>query len=59
MPDIQFFETIMGHKFYDGSIPMIIEQLSRIADSLDIIAHHIEIKNNNVIIKDYKQKIPE
>jgi hypothetical protein len=32
---IQFFQTIMGKRFYEGQVPRIASALGRIADALE------------------------
>jgi hypothetical protein len=32
---IEFFQTVMGHHFYEGTAPRIAKALERIADNLD------------------------
>jgi hypothetical protein len=32
----EFFQTIMGKKFYERTVPEIAKQLSRIADELEL-----------------------
>lgn len=34
---IEFFQTVMGRGFYDGSVPRIARSLERIADALEKI----------------------
>lgn len=31
----EFFQTVMGRKFYEGTAPSIAKQLERIADALE------------------------
>ncbi len=33
---IEFFQTQMGHKFYESDVPRIAKALERIADKLDV-----------------------
>lgn len=32
---MDFFQTVMGHRFYEGDVPRIAKALTRIADRLD------------------------
>lgn len=38
----EFFQTRMGHKFYEGTMPRLIAALERIADSLGRIADSLD-----------------
>ena len=38
MPGPQFFETIMGARFYKGDVPRIGKALKSIAESLEVLA---------------------
>jgi hypothetical protein len=31
----EFFQTVMGHRFYEGQLPRLIKALERIADCLE------------------------
>ena len=33
---IQFFETVMGRRFFEGQLPALIKALGRIADALEV-----------------------
>ena len=35
----EFFQTIMGKKFYEGTVPRIASALDRIANSLEFLAN--------------------
>jgi hypothetical protein len=39
---LEFYKTIAGRKFYDGTMPNIATQLERIANSLESIAVNLE-----------------
>jgi hypothetical protein len=41
---LEFYKTIAGRKFYDGTLPNIATQLERIANSLESIAVNLESK---------------
>lgn len=41
MPGPQFFETRMGHKFYEADVPRIAKALESIATSLAILAAQV------------------
>ena len=32
---VEFFQTVMGHAFYEGTMPQIAKSLSRIAGALE------------------------
>lgn len=32
---VEFFQTVMGHKFYEGDVPRIAKALERIATALE------------------------
>lgn len=34
MPDIQFFQTRMGQRFYESTLPELVRQLTRLNDLL-------------------------
>ena len=38
MPGPEFFQTGMGHKFYDSDVPRIVKALERIAAALEKLA---------------------
>lgn len=40
---LEFYKTIAGRKFYDGTMPSIATQLERIANSLESIAANAEL----------------
>jgi len=31
----EFFQTVMGHRFYEGDVPRLVKALERIADALE------------------------
>jgi hypothetical protein len=35
----EFHETMMGQKFYNGQLPELLDQIKRIADSLERLAY--------------------
>ena len=39
---IEFFQTQMGHKFYESDVPRIASALERIADRLEILVNNME-----------------
>ncbi|MDB2481829.1 hypothetical protein N9W84_01540 [bacterium] len=41
---IKFFQTIMGRKFYEGTLPHLIRQLERLNDNLEKINKSSEDK---------------
>jgi hypothetical protein len=32
-----FYRTVMGHRFYEGTMPALVEQLKRLNDNLEKI----------------------
>ena len=42
MPEIQFFQTRMGQRFYESTMPDLVRQLTRLNDLLERIAARIE-----------------
>ena len=44
---MNFHNTKMGHEFYNQNIPQLINQLTRIADSLEKIAKENHKANSN------------
>ena len=34
----EFFQTVMGHRFYERDVPALVRQLARIADGLERLA---------------------
>jgi len=52
----QFFETGMGKKYYDGTMPRIAKALEAIAKSLETKAHIEELEKQN---KDYDLLVAE
>jgi len=39
MSQIEFYQTMMGRKFYEGHIPSLVDSLKRIADSLEKLSN--------------------
>jgi len=37
MSGVEFFRTQMGHRFYEGTMPRIAEQLERLNDNLEAL----------------------
>lgn len=37
MPEIQFFQTRMGQRFYESTMPELVRQLTRLNDLLERI----------------------
>ncbi len=37
MSAVEFFRTQMGHRFYEGTMPKIAEQLERLNDNLEAL----------------------
>ena len=37
MSEVQFFQTRMGARFYEGTMPKIAEQLERLNDNLETL----------------------
>ena len=35
MPDIQFFQTRMGQRFYESTLPELVRQIKRLNDLLE------------------------
>ena len=42
---MQFFETVMGKKFFEVQVPKLTKALERIADALEDIAEQKESKD--------------
>ena len=42
---MEFFQTVMGRKFFDVQVPKLINALERIADALEDIAEQKESKD--------------
>jgi len=42
MPDVQFFQTRMGHRFYESTLPELVRQLARLNDLLERLVARIE-----------------
>jgi len=45
MPQIQFHETRMGAYFLERTMPELVKQLTRIADSLERMARESEVES--------------
>ena len=43
MPEIQFFQTRMGQRFYESTMPELVRQLTRLNDLLERIACRLDI----------------
>lgn len=39
----EFFQTVLGRRFYDGDVPRIVKALERIAVALEKIVEYEEI----------------
>ena len=37
MSDIPFYQTRMGHRFYEHTVPQLVRQLSRLNDLLELL----------------------
>jgi hypothetical protein len=35
MPGPEFFQTVMGQRFYEGTVPKLIDAVTRVADALE------------------------
>ena len=42
---MEFFQTVMGKRFFEGQVPKLIKALERIADALEDIAEQKESKD--------------
>jgi hypothetical protein len=42
MSGIEFFRTQMGHRFYEGTMPKIAEQLERLNDNLQALLVEVQ-----------------
>ena len=42
MPGPEFFQTVMGQRFYTGQVPALIDKLDRIAIALEKIVEELE-----------------
>jgi len=42
MPDIQFFQTRLGQRSYENTMPESVRQITRIHDLLERLVHRIE-----------------
>jgi len=42
MADVQFFQTRMGQRFYEGTMPELVRQLTRLNDLLERILTRAE-----------------
>ena len=38
MSELPFYVTVMGRRFYEGTVPELVRQLTRIADALERLA---------------------
>ena len=47
MPEIQFFQTRMGQRFYESTMPELVRQLTRLNDLLERIACRLDISMGN------------
>ena len=45
--DVQFFQTRMGARFYEATLPDLVRHLGRIADSLERLISAIERKTEH------------
>ena len=39
----EFFQTVMGRHFYDGTMPRVAEALERIADALEVLVQQKDL----------------
>lgn len=49
---MQFFETVMGHKFFEVQVPKLVNSLERIANALDkepVYAGEVSLKLSQVL----------
>lgn len=42
MADIQFFQTRMGQRFYESTLPELVRQITRLNDLLEQLVQRIE-----------------
>jgi len=50
MSQIEFYQTMMGRKFYEGHVPSLVDSLNRIADSLEKLSNPL-VKMNTAGVK--------
>lgn len=45
MSEVQFFQTVMGRRFFEGQIPQLIEAISNLSSKLDrgIVGRTVEL----------------
>lgn len=43
MPEIQFFQTRMGQRFYESTMPELVRQITRLNDLLERIVKLLEV----------------
>jgi hypothetical protein len=43
---IEFFQTVMGHRFYEGDVPRITKALERIATCLEKMMENKDADND-------------
>jgi len=41
MPDIQFFQTRMGQRFYESTLPELVRQITRLNDLLEQLGFQV------------------
>ena len=42
MSDLQFFRTVMGQRFYEGTVPALVRELARLNTNLEKLVEHLE-----------------
>ena len=47
MSEPKFFQTRMGHRYYEQTVPALVEQLARLNELLDRIASQLERKEGD------------
>lgn len=47
---LEFFQTVMGHKFYRADVPQIAESLDRIATALEKLVEVEEFKKGKLVL---------
>ena len=56
-----FFRTGMGHRFYEGTMPELVEQLRRLNDHLDsldkMLTKHNQLIELIEVLKDIEHKL--
>ena len=50
---IRFFETIMGRRFFEGTIPFLINEFVRLNDNLERLNNNLE----EISHKDFNDKL--